>query len=157
MGEATLIVRRACDDDAAALAILHRTAFADGWSAPAFYKLLTAPSSFGFVVEDLDADTLRALILIQVALDQSEILTIATVPSQRRRGLSRTLLLAAGKEALARGAAEMFLEVAEANQAARGLYMGLGFTAAGKRRNYYRDRAGGVSDALVFCARLPLG
>lgn len=156
MASATLIVRRASKDDAAAMAILHRTAFADGWSAPAFRKLIETPSSVGFVVEDLDADTLRALILIQIATDQSEILTIATAPSLRRQGLARTLLLAAGKEAAARGAAEMFLEVAESNDAARGLYQGLGFAASGTRRNYYRNRSGGSTDALIFRARLPL-
>lgn len=151
----SLSLRPAREDDAAALALLHRMGFADGWSAQAMRTLLTAPANFGFVVEDPDADMLRALVLVQVATDQSEILTIVTAPSMRRKGLARALLVAAGKEAASRGAREMFLEVAEGNDAARGLYETLGFSLSGRRRGYYRERDGHVADALLFRARIP--
>lgn len=151
----SLTLRPAREDDAAALALLHRMGFAEGWSAPAMRTLLAGAAHFGFVVEDIEANALRAVVIVQVATDQSEILTIATAPSMRRKGLARALLVAAGKEAASRGAREMFLEVAEDNDAARGLYENLGFSLSGRRRGYYRDREGHVTDALLFRARIP--
>ena len=154
--DASLTLRPAREADAAALALLHRMGFAEGWNAQSMRTLLSNTASFGFVVEDPEADILRALVLVQVATDQSEILTIATAPSMRRKGLARALLVAAGKEAASRGARDMFLEVAEGNNAARGLYESLGFSLSGKRRGYYRDRDGHVEDALLFRAHVPL-
>jgi ribosomal-protein-alanine N-acetyltransferase len=63
-------------------------------------------------------------------------------------------MLAAEALVRGRGARSMFLEVAVDNARARRLYGGLGYEAAGVRRNYYRRRAGVTIDALVLKKRL---
>jgi ribosomal-protein-alanine N-acetyltransferase len=54
------------------------------------------------------------------------------------------------QEGMAQGAAHATLEVAEGNQAARGLYEACGFQTAGVRRAYYRNG----DDALIQWKRL---
>jgi ribosomal-protein-alanine N-acetyltransferase len=54
-------------------------------------------------------------------------------------------------QALARQAETLFLEVAADNAAALGLYEGLGFEMAGRRKGYYdRGAASPRIDALVM-------
>jgi ribosomal protein S18 acetylase RimI-like enzyme len=60
---------------------------------------------------------------------------------------------AALAQARAAGAKKLFLEVAASNEAAVGLYGALGFTAVGRRLNYYSD--GG--EAVVLSIGLEAG
>ncbi len=86
----------------------------------------------------------------RVAAAEAEVLTIAVRPASRRVGAGAALLGALMAEAARRGAAEVFLEVAEGNVAARALYTRSGMTEVGRRRRYYPDGA----DALVLRAGL---
>ena len=56
-----------------------------------------------------------------------------------RQGRGGRLLSAAISEATMRGAAAMFLEVSERNNAAKQLYRNHGFVTVGFRRHYYPD------------------
>jgi ribosomal-protein-alanine N-acetyltransferase len=129
-----------------ALAALHALAFAAGerWDAAAFVSQLALQGVFGFV------SPAAGMVLARVTADEAEILTIAVVPAARRAGRGRALLRAAEAEAAARGACNMFLEVAPCNVAARGLYEAAGYAAVGRRPNYYADG----SDALVLARAL---
>ena len=49
-----------------------------------------------------------------------------------------------------RGAAKLFLEVAEDNAPAQHLYHMLGFTAVGRRPGYYRRKTGPAVAALTL-------
>lgn len=139
-------MREARAADAAALAALHAAAFPpnEAWDAAAIGALLAMPGAFGLV---LPGD---GFVLARVAADEAEILTLAVVPAERRKGQGGALLVAAMAQAAARGAAAMFLEVSEANAAARALYAAAGFAEAGRRRRYYPDG----SDALLLRAEL---
>ena len=134
--------------DAAALAAIHAAAFppADRWGVDAIRLLLEMPGVFGLALP-------RGFVLARVAADEAEILTLAVEPEARRQGIGGTLLVHAMATAAARGAAAMFLEVSEANGAARALYAAAGFAAAGQRRRYYPDG----SDALVLRRELAPG
>jgi GNAT superfamily N-acetyltransferase len=55
------------------------------------------------------------------------IFAMSTLPRERRRGAGRAILHALARWALERGAGSMYLQVEEANSAARGLYAGAGF------------------------------
>ena len=88
------------------------------------------------------------------AAGDAEILTVAVVPEARRKGVGAALITSAGVAALVRGAASMFLEVSETNDAARALYTKLGFAEAGRRRDYYATDDGWV-DAIVMRRGLP--
>ncbi len=127
------------------MAALHTAAF-DGtrpWTAKEFADLLESDAAFSV------GDT-RAFALGHVIVDEAELLTLATSPSSRRRGLGRACLDAFVQEAKVRGATSAFLEVASDNTAALALYRSAGFEAAGCRRNYYKRRDGPPADAVVM-------
>lgn len=142
-----MIVRPALAADAAVLAAVHRTAFEVPWDEASIAGLLAMPGAFAFTVGTVPSPT--GFILCRAAADEAEILTLATVPGHRRRGLAAALLDAAALEAAARGATVLCLEVAADNPVAGALYAKAGFVAAGARRGYYA-RAGGAVDAVIL-------
>lgn len=141
------MIRPAEARDAAALASVHEAAFppAERWGEVAIRQMLALPGAWGLV--DRGAD---AFLLARVAADEAELLTVAVRPAARRHGLARALVERAAAQAAALGAAAMFLEVAEANAPALGLYAALGFAPRGRRRNYY----GAGRDALLLARPL---
>jgi len=139
------------------LAALHALCFGDGsvtgppWPEKAFADLLALPGCFGLLA--LDGEVPVGLVLVQVAVDEAEILTIGTHPHRRRLGIGRHLMQAALAEAAVRGATRMILEVAETNLPASQLYAWLGFADVGRRRAYYR-LPGGAVDARILARTL---
>ena len=129
-------------DDVTALALLHAGAFADAWSASYLRDLFARPGVFAFAAPE-------GFILARAAADEAEILTLAVAPTARRKGLGRALVRAVMVHAQTLGIRNLFLEVAAGNDAAQGLYRGLGFVAVGRRKAYY-----GGEDADVL--RLPI-
>lgn len=129
-----------------ALAALHARAIAvpPPWSAAAFAATLADPACFLCLQPG-------ALLVGRAVAGEAEVLTLATDPSQRRRGLGRALLAAFEAEAARRGAAQAFLEVAADNAAARALYAGAGWAEVGRRPGYY---PGGVA-ALILRKAIP--
>ena len=151
-----IVIGRVGKDDAEALASLHKKCFSTPWSAESFGALLKNANTLAYAASRRGAEQLlEAYIVTRVAADEAEILTLGTTPRMRRTGLARALVLAAAKELHALGAMEIFLEVAANNVAARELYIGVGFLAAGKRVGYYRDE-GTLRDAMILRASLPL-
>lgn len=128
-----------------ALAATHALAFSDtrGWSADEFRGLLADPSVF--VIGDA-----ACFVLGRVAVDEAEVLTLATHPDHRRQGRARAALVGFAQEAGARGASTAFLEVAADNEAALALYRGAGFTEVARRRKYYRKSEGTQVDAVIL-------
>lgn len=127
----------------ARLAALHAEAFDRPWDAGAFAALLD--QSGVFAVEEADG-----FILMRVAVDEAEILTLAVRPAARRQGLGARLVGQGAVAAAARGADRLFLEVAEDNAAARALYARAGFIEAGRRPGYYQGPDGSRRDALLL-------
>jgi len=124
------------------MAAIHDAAFpeAERWGVDVLARQTELPGVFGLI---LDTD---GFVLARVAADEAEILTLAVLPACQRRGVATALLDEAHRRAAAMGAKAMLLEVAERNQAARGLYAALGYVPVGIRRRYYPDG----SDALVL-------
>lgn len=91
--------------------------------------------------------------LLSIAADEAELLTLAVLPSRRRRGLGARLLAAGEAAARGAGAARLFLEVAADNAPARSLYAAAGYGEAGRRPGYYRRGAERV-DALLLAKDL---
>ncbi|WP_422645699.1 GNAT family N-acetyltransferase, partial [Zavarzinia sp.] len=136
--------RPAAEGDLPDLAALHLAAFPH---APWDTETLR-PLAFGAGAITLIAP--GGFILLRVAADEAEIITLAVAPADRRRGLGRRLLTAGLARAVAAGAAVAFLEVAIDNLAAISLYRSAGFINAGRRRNYYTRPSGAPVDALVL-------
>ena len=133
-----------------ALAALHARAFppAEAWGEAAIALMLGLDGAFGLVLGAPDG-----FLLARAVAGEAEVLTVAVEPGARRRGIGARLLGAAAEEAARRGATALFLEVAEANLAARALYARAGAAEVGRRRRYYPD--GG--DALVLRISPPCG
>jgi [ribosomal protein S18]-alanine N-acetyltransferase len=129
------------------MAAIHGASFvaADAWGRDVFSLQLALPNVFGLL------HLSGGMILVRVAADEAEILTLAVAPRVRRGGIAAALLCEATTRAAAMGARAVFLEVSVANIASRQLYTRAGFVQAGHRPHYYSDR----SDALVL--RLDLG
>lgn len=144
---ASLVVRAATADDAAVLARLHRTSFADAWDHATMLALLTMTGVFGCLAERAGRGI--GFALLRVIADEGEILTLAVAPPWRRRGIGRRLLAAGLAEAGARGARRLLLEVAADNEAGLALYRSHGFTAVGRRPRYY-----GETDAQLLAREL---
>jgi ribosomal-protein-alanine N-acetyltransferase len=132
------------------LATLHARAFTTPrpWSEAEFTALLADPLAFLLVEGD------AAFLLGRAVAGEAELLTIAVAPEARRLGLGRKLVGRFIYQARLRGAESAFLEVAEDNAAARGLYRASGFAEAGRRRGYYRTPEGKAVDALVLVRSL---
>lgn len=133
-----------------AWAALHAEAFAGTerpWSAPEFASLMTTP---GVAIHGDD----RGFVVVRVAADEAEILTLAVRPSARRAGVGRALVEAAAAHARENGAIRLLLEVAEDNAAARALYARTAFTDAGRRKGYYPRGDGPPAAALVLARTL---
>jgi ribosomal-protein-alanine N-acetyltransferase len=129
------------------LAALHAAAFDEPWSGEALEALLTAPGVIGLMRED-------GFILIRIAADEAEILTLAVRPQARRRGLGGALVEAGAEAAHAANATSLFLEVAADNRAAIALYARSGFQQVGRRKGYYAREGGAPVDALVLARSL---
>jgi tRNA threonylcarbamoyladenosine biosynthesis protein TsaB len=129
------------------LAALHAEAFDEGWTAKAFAELLAMPGAEAWLA--LVSGAPAALLLTRRAADEAEIITLATRPGARRRGLARQLLSRQTAMLINQGVRTIFLEVAESNAAARALYAGLGFVQAGQRKGYYKHN-GGNENALIL-------
>jgi ribosomal-protein-alanine N-acetyltransferase len=149
------VLRAAATEDAAFLARIHEQCFEERWDEASFHHLLERPGAFALLAKDAAGPDMQAFILIQVAADEAELLSIGTLPRARRSGLARALVSEAMAEAARRNAQAMFLEVADDNLAALALYRGAGFAASGRRRSYYSRAAGASADALILRTALP--
>lgn len=136
-------------ESAGVLAALHAKAFAGGevWDETAFASLLAGPGIDARLA--LDGDMPLGFILMRTIAGEAEMLTLAVLPSARRKGAGKALVAAGLGAALARGAQAAFLEVSVNNIPAIALYRATGWRETGRRARYYRDG----SDALIMsCA-----
>ncbi|MGQ0674609.1 MAG: GNAT family N-acetyltransferase [Rhodospirillales bacterium] len=138
--------------DAPVLAALHAHGFDEPWPVETFAGLLALPGAFGHVASSRGAPA--GFVLARVAADEAEILTLAVAQGSRRRGLGTQLVRHATEAAEAAGARQMFLEVAEDNEAGLSLYRALGFIAVGKRPAYYGKPGKRPKDALLMSCPL---
>lgn len=128
---------------AAALAEMHLAAFPDDpWSEADFAALLAQTGMAAFV------DARGGFLLLRVVADEAEVITLGAVA--RRQGIGRALLQGALEYARARGVVRIFLEVAEGNAAALGLYAAFGFVSMGRRRGYYPDGGDALTMGLAI-------
>ncbi|SEK66767.1 ribosomal-protein-alanine N-acetyltransferase [Roseovarius azorensis] len=128
------------------MARTHARAFegqARAWSTAEFKSLLDSPLSFA-------TGDRRAFALGRAIADEAELLTLATDPAHRRRGLARACLAAFETEARQRGARSAFLEVAADNAPALALYHAAGYAQTARRAAYYTRTCGSATDALIL-------
>ncbi len=137
-------------DAAVALAEVHAAAFDAPWSAHAFRELFASPGVAALAA--MAGQKLVGFVLARVVCDEAEVLTLAVRPQMRRAGLATALTQGISAAAEALGAGVLWLEVAEDNAPALGLYRRCGFEQAGRRPGYYAGPP--PVDALVMRRRL---
>lgn len=143
------VILPAKPSDAPIMAALHDSAFARGWSDGEIQNLLADDHVMGLVAHKADAKadgkSVVGFVLIRWVLDEAEILTIAVSSSARRAGIGQALMDEALRQLYALRIAALFLEVEENNEAAKKLYLKMGFKQVGKRQNYYSQISGHIS------------
>ncbi len=143
--------------DLPVLAAIHAASFPHSWSEVELSALIRDPNVICLVARRANAfGTRRAIgfLLLRVAADEAEVLTIAVDPRRRGLGCGRDLMEVGMRELYRERIRSLFLEVDAGNRAALALYRKLRFHQVGERRGYYRDGNGGTSTALVMRADL---
>ncbi len=140
---ATSRTRLATADDLAALAEIHAASFATGWTVTDLSSSLAIPGAAAVVVEL--AGTIYGFVQFQWVAGEAEINTICVLPNYRRQHFGRDLMLGLIQHLQAMETTKLFLEVAESNAEARGLYEGFGFQVNGVRKGYYADGQNAVT------------
>ncbi len=138
------------------LAEIHAAAFARTWSSEEFAALLAERSVFALGLRRITffGRRLAGFVLVRIAADEAEILTIAVRPSDRGRGYGRMLMDEALRRLYGAGVTACFLEVDRDNAAAVGLYRSLGYVVSGERKHYYGAGSAGDGTALVMRVQL---
>lgn len=120
------------------------------WSEADFAATLAHPTALLTTREG-------AFVLGRVIADEAEILALASDPEGQRKGRGRAVLAGFERDAIARGAVSVFLEVAAENDPARWLYAACGYVESGRRKGYYRRADGSRDDALLMTKALTRG
>ena len=133
--------------DLTTLAALERDLFADdAWSEETWWAELAGRPRRDYVVAIADGSVVGYAGL-DVTGDVADVMTVATAPTQQRKGIGRLLLDDLVRRAAGHGCEALLLEVRADNDAARNLYERNGFEVISVRRRYYQP--GGI-DALVM-------
>lgn len=136
-------VRVASPSDIVVMAEIHGQSFAKGWTVAELTSTLSVPGASALVVEL--AGTVYGFVQFQWVAGEAEINTICVLPNYRRQHFGRDLMLGLVSQLETMGTAKLFLEVAENNAAARGLYQSFGFQVNGVRKGYYADAQNAVT------------
>ncbi len=143
-----LAFERVSTEASTLLASIHAEGFELPWTAQAFTELLAMPGTYAEVALELGEPA--GFIMMRIAADEAEVISIATRPYAQRRGIGRALIDRQFTELSSRGIRKVFIEVAEANVPARALYAAVGFVEAGRRKKYYMLANGGRDDAIIM-------
>jgi ribosomal-protein-alanine N-acetyltransferase len=118
------------------------------WTHGLFVSELALRSSRAYVVARVGREVIGYAGLMMSMAD-GHVTTIAVEPNWQRQRVGMRLLLALAREAIARGATALTLEVRLSHHGAQQLYQRFGFTAVGVRKGYYADTG---EDALIMWA-----
>jgi [ribosomal protein S18]-alanine N-acetyltransferase len=124
-------------DVAAAAEILRTSPEAAQWTEWGLKELLSWQGVVALV--SAENDKVNGFIVGRQTTGEVEILNLAVIPANRRKGEGGALLKAAMAEFRARDVSRVFLEVRESNEGAMAFYEKHGFSKKGRRVGYYRD------------------
>ena len=118
------------------------------WSSSLFLSELALRSTRAYYIARVGRE-LVGYAGLMMTLDEGHVTTIAVDPRRHRSTIGTRLLLVLVREAIARGATALTLEVRMSNTAAQDMYRRFGFGPVGVRKNYYQEVN---EDALVMWA-----
>ena len=116
------------------------------WSMSLFLSELALRTTRAYFVARVGRDIVGYAGLMMTAED-GHVTTIAVDPRWHRHKIGTRLLIGLAREAIARGAENMTLEVRLSNKGAQEMYRRFGFSPVGVRKGYYQETN---EDALVM-------
>jgi ribosomal-protein-alanine N-acetyltransferase len=141
-------IMQAIPSDAAGLAALHGRALPPGWPAADFEA--SCANANRIVLKAEGGAGLLGFAMVQFAADEAEILSIAVAKEAQLRGIGSAILAACIAECEQKSIAYIYLDVAEGNAAALGLYGKFGFGVLARRPNYYQSGRSVPETALIM-------
>lgn len=126
---------------------IEKLSFSEPWSENSIAAEFGAESFFAVALEER---SILGFVILRAIGDEGEILKIAVSPEKRGYGTGEALLRAALCDSKDRNIKRVYLEVRAGNEPALRLYEKLGFSAVGRRKNYYSDP---VEDAVMMAKR----
>jgi ribosomal-protein-alanine N-acetyltransferase len=126
--------------------------FGEGWTTAQCMGILSLPGAWLTLASIGGQDA--GFALARSAVDDSELLLLATRPSARLRGVGGALLRSVIAESSSRNCTKLHLEVRSGNEAIQ-LYRREGFDKVGERRSYYKGKTGQLFDALTYARNIP--
>lgn len=149
MTSATFRIRKMTLADLPAVMAIEHQAFSNPWSTEMVKKELTQDWSTVLLGEEVTPAgwVIRGFAIFWLVADEVHVLNVATDGAARRKGFGRKVMdavLATGRAHKCRIAT---LEVRRSNEAAKALYVSLGFKPVGMRPAYYQDNR---EDAVVM-------
>jgi ribosomal-protein-alanine N-acetyltransferase len=124
----------------AVLQIEHES-FQDPWPAEAFLSELTQPWSYFKLIgvpRTQAASPVDGFVICWMLPGDLHVLNLAIARNHRRQGLGRRLMFHCLEVFARRGGGLVNLEVRESNRVAQELYLSIGFSIVGRRKQYYR-------------------
>lgn len=123
-------------EDVPAVTEMNKLCFTRPWSADSLMAETEKDDAVFVVARDADGD-ICGYAGLNYVLDEGYIANIAVHPDARRQGIAALLLGELEKRARQLKLSFITLEVRVSNTAARCLYSSMGFTEAGRRKNFY--------------------
>ncbi len=129
----------------APVAELEHASFSTPWSETSIREELSNEWALWLVA--FAGDSFLGYIGIQYGPDGGDIMSIATAPASRGKGVAKALIRSARDFLREKGLGYLTLEVRPSNLSALGLYQAMGFTEVGRRKKYYRNP---TEDAILL-------
>ena len=139
-----MIVKRCTSEDIDRVYPVEEASFADPIKKDTFIKDLSRDSYYCYALFE---DSVKAFISFEKVFDEGQIISVATMPDFRKKGMATTLFKEVIILAKGEGINLFTLEVRCDNYPAISLYKQFGFKEVGVRKNYYQNP---TSDALLM-------
>ncbi len=127
--------------------------FGEAWTRSQLSGILPMAGVLLTLAVERARDAVVGFSLVRTVADESELLLLAVLPDEQRRGVGGLLLdhfITGGRDA---GLRRVHLEVRDGNPAI-GMYQRAGFSPVGRRRNYYHASDGKRYDAITLACEL---
>ena len=139
-------------DQARTISELHARCFEREWGTAEIADIIQQDNVLCIIAREIGKPKSPplAFVIVRMAADEAEILSIGVDPGQRRYGLATKLLDEATRRLHGERTKSLFLEVDQANEPAVNLYKQLRFKSIAERPAYYQNISGVKSAALVM-------
>ncbi|MEO0327701.1 MAG: ribosomal protein S18-alanine N-acetyltransferase [Pseudomonadota bacterium] len=134
-----MFIEEAEPSDISSVSQIHIKSFKRGWSDGEFERFLVQDHYWCMVARQprLVRKKITGFILVKQIANEAEIITVATLPNSRRRGIGEQILSETIRRLKADRVHSLLLDVEETNTGAIGLYRKFGFEEINRRESYY--------------------